>query len=242
MPELQGFFGEGIFKLFFSFFEIHNGPALCSHLSCKTVCSKLLSKPFAPRSLLFLGLLKDEEEYGGVRWGQHTQGHELGSHPGWQNWRGSISGMFSADLLTGQHGWLCKCGGNSNKNWFYQNRKIIRTIPALQKRYTEEVNCISRGLKACSNCTQNSISNKSRATPATGVQKELRLFLPPSRIPLPTSPPSPQCLLQERRSSPLSAPDQPRQQPHSPSRKNALHASGAGRDRRVWAAERPLGW
>lgn len=111
--------------------------------------------------LLFLGLLKDEEEYSGVQWGQHIQGDKLGSHPGWQNWRGSISGMLSSELLTGQRGLLCKCGGNNNKNWFCQNHKIIRTIPALQKRYLGEVNCISGELKACANCTQNSISKRS---------------------------------------------------------------------------------
>lgn len=110
VPELQGFFGGGSFNFFF-FFEIYNGPAFCSHLSCKTACTKLLNKCFAPRSLLFLGLLKVEEEHGGVQWGQHIQGDKLGGHSGWQNWRGSISGMLSAELLTGQHGLLCKCGG-----------------------------------------------------------------------------------------------------------------------------------
>lgn len=114
----RAFVGEGSFNLFFSFFffEIHYGLPFCSHLSCKTVCTKLLNKAFAPRSLLFLGLLKVEEEHGAVQQGQHIQGDKLGSHPGWQNWRGSISGMLSAELLTGQHGLLCKYGGNSNKN------------------------------------------------------------------------------------------------------------------------------
>lgn len=117
--ELQGFCWRRKFQpflLLFFFFEIHYGLPFCSHLSCKTVCTKLLNKAFAPRSLLFLGLLKVEEEHGAVQQGQHIQGDKLGSHPGWQNWRGSISGMLSAELLTGQHGLLCKYGGNSNKN------------------------------------------------------------------------------------------------------------------------------
>lgn len=71
-------------------------------------------------------------------------------------------------------------GERATKNLFCQNHKIIRTIPALQKRYLGEVNCISGGLKACTNCTQNSISKKSRATPAIGVQKLLLLFLLPT--------------------------------------------------------------
>lgn len=48
------------------------------------------AKQYAPNSqmgpllqhLLFLGLLKDEEENSGVQWGQHIQGDKLGSHPG----------------------------------------------------------------------------------------------------------------------------------------------------------------
>lgn len=108
------------------------------------------------------------------------QGDKLGSRPGWQNWRGSISGMLSAELLTGQRGLLCKCEGNSNKNGFCQNRKIIRTISTLQKIYLAEVNCISRELKACTNCTQNSTSKQSRDTPTMGVQKEPLLFLLPT--------------------------------------------------------------
>lgn len=108
------------------------------------------------------------------------QGDKLGSRPGWQNWRGSISGMLSAELLTGQRGLLCKCEGNNNKNGFCQNRKIIRTISILQKIYLAEVNCISRELKACTNCTQNSTSKQSRDTPTMGVQKEPLLFLLPT--------------------------------------------------------------
>lgn len=55
--------------------------------------------------------------------GQCIQGVILGSRPGWQNWRGSISGMLSAELLTGQHSLLCKCGGNSNKIDFARTAK-----------------------------------------------------------------------------------------------------------------------
>lgn len=119
VPELQGFWGEGIFNLFFSFYEIYNGLTFCSHFSCKTACAKLLNKPFAPRYFLFLGLLKYKEEHGEVQWGQHIQGDKLGSDPGWQNWRGSISKMLSAELLTGQHGLLRKWGegGKSNKKF-----------------------------------------------------------------------------------------------------------------------------
>lgn len=170
--------------------------------------------------LLFLGLLKDEEYYCGVQWGQNIQGDKLGSHPGWQNWRGSISGMLSSELLTGQHGWLCKCGGNNNKNWFCQNRKIIRTIPALQKRYLREVNCIGGGLKACANCTQSSISKRSRATAATYVQKGLLLLLAAHHPEYPFLPHLHLPSASSRRAPPFPAADKHRQGSHSSSQKN----------------------
>lgn len=164
---------------------------------------------------LLLGLLKDEEEYSGVQWDQPIQEDNLGSHLGWQNWRGSISGMLSSELLTGQHGLLCKCGGNNNKNWFCQNRKIIRTIPALQKRYLGEVNCIGGGLKACANCTQKSISKRSRATSPRISPSCLTSI---SSVPPPGGHFLPQLLTNTGRG------------PILPHRKTSLCAAGAGRD------------
>lgn len=170
--------------------------------------------------LLLLRLLEDEEEYSGVQWGQDIQGDKLGSHPGWQNWRGSISGMLSSKLLTGQHSLLCKCGGNNNKNWFCQNRKIIRTIPALQKRYLGEVNCIGGRLKPCANCTQNSISKRSRATPAMHVQKGFLLLLATHCPEYPLLPHLHLPSASSKSTPPFSAADKRGQGSHSSSQKN----------------------
>lgn len=86
--------------------------------------------------------------------------------------------------------------GNSNKNWFCQNHKIIRTIPALQKRYLGEINCISRGLNACTNCTQKCQQEQQSCTSHGCLERASPYSCyPPPSTPLPTSPPLRQNLL-----------------------------------------------
>lgn len=96
-------------------------------------------------------------------------------------------------------------------------------MPALKKRYLGEFNCISGGLKSCTNCTQKGVSKK-RITPVIGVQKELFLFLllttlnAPSYLTSTPSVPHPgegEILSSQLLTSPGSGPTLPRRKPLS---------------------------